>query len=78
MADFVVPSILFGLFTLFSSIGAFLITAHFRGRAAGIVAAVLTLIFFAALFGGLVALMPSGSLGSRGGLLPVKSTVKSK
>jgi hypothetical protein len=62
MADFVVPSILFVLFALFSSIGAFLIGSYYRSRAAGIVAAFLTLFFFAALFLGLLALMPRGPL----------------
>ena len=62
MADYVVPSILFVLFALFSSIGAFLILAHHRSRAAGIVAALLILFFFAVLFLGLLALMPQGTL----------------
>ena len=62
MADYVVPSILFVLFAVFSSVGAFLITSHYRSRAAGIVAALLTLFFFAALFLALLALMPRGTL----------------
>lgn len=71
MADFIVPLILFVLFALFSSIGAFLIVTRYRGdrgdrgdgsRAAGIVAALLTLFFFAALFLGLLVLMPPGTL----------------
>jgi hypothetical protein len=65
MADFVVPSILFVLFALFSSIGAYLIASqYYRGgsRAAGIAAALLTLFFFAALFLGLLALMPRDTL----------------
>jgi hypothetical protein len=65
VADFVVPSLLFGLFALFSAVGAYLITAHYRTRAAGIVAALLTLSFFAALFLGLLALMPTDSLPGR-------------
>jgi drug/metabolite transporter superfamily protein YnfA len=62
LADTVVPSILFVLFALFSSIGAFLIVSHVRSRAAGVVAALLTLFFFAALFLGLLALMPRDTL----------------
>lgn len=65
MADYVVPSILFVLFAVFSSVGAFLIASqYYKGgsRAAGIVAALLTLFFFAALFLGLLALMPQGTL----------------
>jgi drug/metabolite transporter superfamily protein YnfA len=62
LADYVVPSILFVLFALFSSAGAFLITSQVRSRAAGIVAALLTLFFFAALFLALLALMPRGTL----------------
>jgi hypothetical protein len=62
LADYVVPSILFVLFALFSSAGAFLIASHYRSRAAGIVAALLMLFFFAALFLALLALMPQGTL----------------
>jgi hypothetical protein len=67
LADTVVPSILFALFALFSSVGAYLITSQSsRGgsRAAGIVAALLTLFFFAALFLALLALLPGGTLPS--------------
>jgi drug/metabolite transporter superfamily protein YnfA len=62
LADTVVPSILFVLFALFSSIGAFLIVSHVRSRMAGVAAALLTLFFFAALFLGLLALMPRDTL----------------
>jgi drug/metabolite transporter superfamily protein YnfA len=62
LADYVVPSILFVLFALFSAAGAFLIVSHFRSRAAGIAAALLILFFFAALFLGLLALMPRDTL----------------
>jgi drug/metabolite transporter superfamily protein YnfA len=62
LADYVVPSILFVLFALFSAAGAFLIVSQVRSRAAGIVAALLTLFFFAALFLALLALMPRGIL----------------
>lgn len=64
MADYVVPSILFALFAFFSAAGAYLITAQVRSRAAGIVAALLTLFFFAALFLALLALLPRGTLPS--------------
>lgn len=62
MADYVIPSVLFVLFAVFSSAGAFLIASHHRSRAAGIVAALLTLFFFAALFLALLALLPQGTL----------------
>jgi drug/metabolite transporter superfamily protein YnfA len=63
LADTVVPSILFVLFALSSSIGAFLIVSHVRrSRVAGVAAALLTLFFFAALFLGLLALMPRDTL----------------
>lgn len=65
MADYFVPSLLFVLFALFSSAGAFLIASQYSkggSRAAGIVAALLTLFFFAALFLALLALLPRGTL----------------
>jgi hypothetical protein len=62
MANSTLPSILFILFAVFSSLGAYFLAAHFRGRASGILAALLTLVFFAALFLGLLALMPAGTL----------------
>jgi predicted permease len=62
LADYVVPSILFVLFAVFSSAGAFLVGSHYRSRAAGTAAALLTLFFFAALFLGLLALLPQGTL----------------
>lgn len=65
MADFVVPSILFLLFAVLSAVGAFFITAQYRGRATAVVAALLTLFFFAALFLALLAILPEGSLSGR-------------
>lgn len=62
MTAFVVPSILFALFALFSAGGAYFLTAQTRGRNAGIVAALLTLFFFALLFVGLLFLMPPAGL----------------
>jgi len=54
--------LLFGLFALLSAVGAYLVTAHLRGRRAGIAAAVLTALFFGALFAGVLALMRHGGL----------------
>ena len=65
MTAFVVPSILFALFALFSAAGAYFLTAQTRGRTAGIVAALLTLFFFALLFTGLLFLMPPEGLPGR-------------
>ena len=65
MADFVVPSILFLLFAVFSAVGAYFITIQKQSRATAVVAALLTLFFFAALFLGLLAIMPEGSLSGR-------------
>ena len=67
MTAFLIPSILFTLFALFSAVGAYFLTAQTRGRTAGIVAALLTLFFFALLFSGLlVVLPPEGLLEMRG------------
>ena len=65
MADFLIPSILFALFALFSAVGAYFLAAHNRSRTAGIVAALLTLFSFAALFLGLLVLLPEGTLSGR-------------
>ncbi|MFP5285178.1 MAG: hypothetical protein ACLGI9_05520 [Thermoanaerobaculia bacterium] len=62
MTAFVIPSILFALFALFSAAGAYFLTAQTRGRSAGIVAALLTLFFFALLFAGLLFLLPPEGL----------------
>lgn len=40
------PAILFVVFTLLATVGAWLIVAHFRGRRAGVIAALVTLAFF--------------------------------
>ena len=61
MAAFIVPTLLFALFALFSAAGAYFLTAQTRGRTAGIVAALLTLFFFALLFTGLLFLLPPES-----------------
>ena len=64
MTAFVVPSILFVLFALFSAGGAYFLTAQTRGRTAGIVAALLTLFFFALLFLGVLFLIPPEMRGA--------------
>ena len=47
---------------LLSVAGAYWVAAHQRGRRAGILAAVLTALFFGALFLGLLALIRQGGL----------------
>ena len=61
-AEMWLPFLLFGLFTLLSVVGAYLVVAHLRGRRAGIVAAALTAFFFGAVFFGLLALIRHGGL----------------
>jgi hypothetical protein len=56
------PNLVFALFALIAAAGAYLIAANFRGRQAGLVAALLTLGFFAAVFAGLIALLRSGGV----------------
>lgn len=56
------PLVLFGVFTLLSIVGAYLVVAHLRGRRAGIVAAALTALFFGAVLAGLLALIRQGGL----------------
>ncbi|HEY4561669.1 MAG TPA: hypothetical protein VIJ36_01745 [Thermoanaerobaculia bacterium] len=53
---------MFGLFMLLSVVGAYLVTAHLRGRRAGIAAAALTALFFGAVLAGLLALIRQGGL----------------
>ena len=55
-------TIIFTLFALFSGVGAYVFLSHFRGRRAGVVGALLTLIFFAALYAGLVTLIRQSGL----------------
>ncbi|HEV8581049.1 MAG TPA: hypothetical protein VGX68_18440 [Thermoanaerobaculia bacterium] len=59
-AEMWLPLGLFLLFALLSVAGACLAVAHWRGRTAGILAALLTALFFAALLVGLWALLRSG------------------
>ena len=61
-AEMWLPLLLFGLFALLSVVGAYLVTAHLRGRRAGIVAAALTVLFFGAVLAGLLALIRQGGL----------------
>jgi drug/metabolite transporter superfamily protein YnfA len=61
-AEMWMPLVLFVVFTLLSIVGAYLVVAHWRGRRAGIVAAMLTALFFAALLAGVLALMRNGGM----------------
>jgi hypothetical protein len=56
------PNLVFLLFALLAAAGAYLIAAHHRGRLAGLGAALLTLVFFAAVFAGLIALLRDGGV----------------
>ena len=56
------PTLVFGLFALVSGVGVYLLLNHLRGRTAGLLGALLTLILFAALFAGLVALLRGGGI----------------
>ena len=55
--EIVGPTALFVLFALLSATGAYLAVASQRGRAAGAVGALVTLLFFAALGVGLAVLL---------------------
>ena len=52
-----VPQLLFVLFATLSAIGVFWILAHHRSRTAGVVGAVVTLLFFVALYSGVLYLI---------------------
>ncbi len=54
--------VLFLLFAVLASLGAYFITAHQRSRRAGLVAALVTAIFFVALAVGVMALLRSGGV----------------
>ena len=62
MTAFIIPTLLFALFALFCAAGAYFLTAQTHGRNAGIVAALLTIFFFALIFAGLLYLLPPESL----------------
>lgn len=51
------PILLFSLFALFATAGVYLIVAHARSRKTGIWAAAATMVFFAVLFAGVLALL---------------------
>lgn len=55
-----IPTIIFLVFTVLSAVGAYLILAHFKGWRAGAAAALGTVLFFAVLYAGLLALLRSG------------------
>jgi hypothetical protein len=54
------PSVIFLLFALLAAAGAYLGGARYRGPRGGVVAALAALIFFVALYAGLVVLLRSG------------------
>ena len=54
------PLALFFLFAILSVVGAFWAVAGWRGRTAGIVAALLTVLFYSVLAAGLVFLLQRG------------------
>jgi hypothetical protein len=54
------PTVIFLLFTLLSTAGAYLVTAHHRGRLAALGVAAVSLLFFAILAAGLIALLRGG------------------
>jgi hypothetical protein len=56
------PTLLFALFALLSGAGVYLVLAHQRSRGAGLLGALLTLLFFAALYAGLLVLFREGGL----------------
>ena len=54
------PLLLFGLFTLLSVGGAYVVASRFRGRKAGVLAALPTALFFGAVLFGVLALIREG------------------
>lgn len=52
-----VPTLLFTLFAIFSAVGIFLIVSHHRSRTAGTLGALATLLFFVALYAGVLYLI---------------------
>ena len=45
----ILPAVLYVVFTLLSTVGAYLIGAHFRTRAVGVLMGMVTLLFFVGL-----------------------------
>ena len=58
----VVPTLLFVLFAVFTAVGMFFALLHWRGRAAAVVGAAATLLFFGLLFAALLYAMRSAGL----------------
>jgi len=56
------PLLLFLLFSLMAAAGAYLIGVHFKGRLAGVLAGLLTLLFFIVLLWGVYELMRRGGV----------------
>jgi hypothetical protein len=56
------PTVIFLLFALLATAGAYLVAAHHRGRRAGFGVAAASLLFFAILAAGLIALLRSGGV----------------
>ena len=54
------PTVIFLLYALLASAGAYLAVSRHRSRRAGLGVALATLVFFAALFAGVLALLRSG------------------
>lgn len=55
------PTLVFVLFAVITTVGAYLILAHHRGWKAGVLGGVIALLFFAGLFVGILALLKSWS-----------------
>jgi len=51
------PSLLFTLFAVFSAVGVYLIVAHHKGRTAGIAGALVTALFYVAVYAGVLYLI---------------------
>ena len=56
------PTILFALFAFATAVGSFLLFSHQRSRGAGLAAALVVLLFFAALFWVVLHLLASGGV----------------
>jgi hypothetical protein len=61
-AQILLPLALYVLFAVLSMVAAYLAVAHWRGRPAGVWAAVITLVFFGVLLLGLWAMLRGGGL----------------
>jgi hypothetical protein len=54
------PTVIFLVFALLAAAGAYLGGTRYRGQRTGLAAALAALVFFAALYAGLIALLRSG------------------